>query len=128
MRTIMLPLCTADLAEAMAAMRCWLDGHCVQPSIFTYEAVGEGMLMIKLAFALGAEAEAFADAFGGRQADDPIPLRQAALAASPFLRRLMPAGTRARRRQRLELRQKPKALQVLKGHPMMIHRNQPLTF
>jgi hypothetical protein len=110
MRTIMLPLCTADLAEAMAATRCWLDHHRVQPSIFTCEAVGEGILTIKLAFALGAEAEAFAEAFGGRQADDPIPLWQAAPAAPPPLRRLMPACSQARRRQWLELCQKPKAL------------------
>lgn len=88
----------------------------------------EGIITINLAFALGAEAEAFAEAFGGRQADDPIPLRQIAPAAPSPLRRLRPAGSHARRQQRLELRQKPKALQVLKGNLVMIHRNQPLTF
>ena len=128
MHTIMLSLQAADLAEAMAAMRCWLDEHRVQPATFTYKEADKGNLAIKLAFALGAEAEVFAAAFGSRQASDPIPPRQAAPAAPPPLSRLMHVSSRARRRQRLELRQQPKARRIFEGHSAVIHRNQSLAF
>lgn len=63
MHTIRFTLHDAGLAEVMASMRCWLDEHHIQPSIFTCEEAGDGRLVIKLDFALGAEAEEFAAVF-----------------------------------------------------------------
>lgn len=63
MHTSRFTLHASSLAEVMASMRCWLDEHRVQPLIFACEETDGGRLVIKLAFALGAEAEAFAAVF-----------------------------------------------------------------
>lgn len=54
----------ADLVGRLKDMRIWLDGQRFEPSTFTYFYLEPGM-MIRVAFELGDEAEAFAHRFGG---------------------------------------------------------------
>ena len=53
-----------DLARRLTDMRIWLDKHRYEPSTFTYFFLDPGM-MIRVAFKLAEEAEAFAQEFRG---------------------------------------------------------------
>jgi hypothetical protein len=48
----------------MSAMRVWLDAHHVQPSVFRYEAAGDGELLLNLDFMVAGQAKGFALEFG----------------------------------------------------------------
>ncbi len=67
MHTVMVFLHSADLGKVMSAMRVWLDGRHAQPSIFRYEAVGYGALLLKLDFVAAEEAKDFALEFRPHQ-------------------------------------------------------------
>ena len=56
------------LAEPMAAIRSWLDRKRVQPSVFRLSMIPGGTIF-RLEFKGASEAEAFAQAFGGRVID-----------------------------------------------------------
>jgi hypothetical protein len=53
-----------QFVERMNEMRTWLDSRRVEPSIFRYDHVVGGVV-IRVAFAVEAEAAAFASEFGG---------------------------------------------------------------
>jgi hypothetical protein len=59
-----------DLARRLTDMRIWLDKHRYEPSTFTYFFLDPGM-MIRVAFKLAEEAEAFAREFRGVLLDTP---------------------------------------------------------
>ena len=59
-----------DLARRLMVMRIWLDKHRYEPSTFTYFFLDPGM-MIRVAFKLAEEAEAFAQEFRGVLLDTP---------------------------------------------------------
>ena len=59
-----------DLARRLTDMRIWLDKHSYEPSTFTYFFLDPGM-MIRVAFKLAEEAEAFAQEFRGVLLDTP---------------------------------------------------------
>lgn len=53
-----------DLAVTMATMREWLDHQRVEPVLFRHTAKAQGVVF-EVVFASKAEADAFAQAFGG---------------------------------------------------------------
>jgi hypothetical protein len=53
------------VADQMAAMRTWLDDRRIEPDLFNYEQVPEGVIF-RVEFKIAEEAEAFAEAFGGQ--------------------------------------------------------------
>jgi hypothetical protein len=59
-----------DLARRLTDTRIWLDKHRYEPSTFTYFFLDPGM-MIRVAFKLAEEAEAFAQEFRGVLLDTP---------------------------------------------------------
>jgi hypothetical protein len=66
-------LAPGDLAARMCDMRIWLDGHNVETSGFSLK----GRTMVRIAFRVKRDAEAFAVRFAGREIpmDPPIRLR-----------------------------------------------------
>ncbi len=126
MRTIVVPLSAVDLAETLAAMRCWLDKYRVQSSMFDCNRVGDGSLRMELGFAAEDDAEAFAAAFCDRRSSGPASRRSRLRSKGPAGRsRSVRGSARARQHQRLELRQKPQALRIFERHPATIPRDQP---
>lgn len=57
------------LTEPMAAMRNWLDVHQIEPKLFQFSTMPDGVVFT-LQFQNGAAAEAFAQAFGGKIVGD----------------------------------------------------------
>lgn len=53
-----------QFVEQMNEMRTWLDSRRVEPSTFRYDHVAGGVV-IRVEFAVEAEAAAFASDFGG---------------------------------------------------------------
>ena len=53
-----------DFGGRLTEMRLWLDGHRYEPSTFTYFYLDPGM-MLRVAFSVDEEAEAFATQFDG---------------------------------------------------------------
>ena len=58
----------SSLPEAMAGMRQWLDHRHFQPAVFR-STFKDGGLVLRIEFASAAEAEEFAQAFGGTIAE-----------------------------------------------------------
>jgi hypothetical protein len=118
MPTIMVSLRAVDLAQAMTAMRRWLDEHRVQPSLFRYDNLGDEKLAVKLDFAAVSDAEGFAAVFCAYQTGAAAGKRRTlsySIAADtrfpPLVRR---ADGRIRRPQRVDL-QEPKVLSIPAG-------------
>lgn len=54
-----------SLAQSLAEMRLWLDARRFEPSTFAYDVRWRDVL-VAVTFKVEAEADAFADRFGGR--------------------------------------------------------------
>jgi hypothetical protein len=65
MRTVEMRVQPSELSRLMAEMRVWLDERRFEPSSFTFHDSGADML-VRIDFKVAAEAEAFAQRFGGR--------------------------------------------------------------
>lgn len=72
MRTVEMRLESQELSGTMAAMRIWLDERRFEPSSFTCNDFGGGVL-VRVDFKVAAEADAFARCFGGSV--DSVPAR-----------------------------------------------------
>jgi hypothetical protein len=72
MRAVIVLVPSADLAEAMTAMRYWLDSYQIQPSLFRYHDIGGGELLMELDFPIEWEAEAFVAGFGAHHSVGPV--------------------------------------------------------
>jgi len=64
MRTVEMRLEPQELSGTMAAMRIWLDRRRFEPSSFTCNDFGDGVL-VRIDFKVAEEADAFARCFGG---------------------------------------------------------------
>ncbi len=64
MRTVETRLQPQELSGTMAAMRMWLDERRFEPSSFTCDDCGAGVL-VRIDFKVAEEADAFARCFSG---------------------------------------------------------------
>ncbi len=65
LHTVEIPLVHGDLPAAMSRMRMWLDHRRIETNVFRCSG-GLPATTLRLEFKSEDEAEAFADAFGGR--------------------------------------------------------------
>ena len=66
MRTVELRISDDELSPAMDRMRIWLDDNKVSASSFRFDRENDVKVVVVLSFASDAEADAFANAFGGK--------------------------------------------------------------
>ncbi len=64
LHTVEIRIVDGDLPAAMSRMRIWLDHRRIETDVF--RSVGSPATTFRLEFKSEDEAEAFADAFGGR--------------------------------------------------------------
>jgi hypothetical protein len=69
MHRVEIPLDRADLRDQMSAMRVWLDERKYEISVFNCRE-DIGGILLTVVFSLAEEAEAFANRFAGRMAEN----------------------------------------------------------
>ena len=69
MHTVEILLNRTDLRDQMGAMRVWLDERRYETSVFNYHQ-DNGGIVLTVVFDLAEEAEAFANRFAGRLAEN----------------------------------------------------------